>query len=286
MCEFMIMTDGACDLPDAYLEAHHVGVVPLFYSFASAKHQRFPGRRAFHAKAFYTALRKGSQVRTAAANMEDFRQIMEGYAAAGKDILYVGFSAKLSSTFNVGRLTALEIQEKYPGRKVLCLNGRGGSLGQGMLVDLLVQMRENGATLEETFAQGEQLVQRMQHRFLVPDLMHLKRGGRIGSGTAVLGSMLHIMPILQANSEGALEVTGKVRGRRAALMKLAETVGESMEPGSTAAVTHADAPEDAMYVRDILRRKYGVKKVWLENIGPVLGAHCGPGAIAAFYLAK
>ena len=94
------------------------------------------------------------------------------------------------------------------------------------------------------------------------------------------------MPILQANSEGALEVTGKVRGRRAALMKLAETVGESMEPGSTAAVTHADAPEDAMYVRDILRRKYGVKKVWLENIGPVLGAHCGPGAIAAFYLAK
>ncbi len=286
MCEFMIMTDGACDLPEAYLEAHHVAVVPLFYSFASAKHQSFPGARAFHAKAFYTALRKGSQVRTAAANMEDFRRTMECFAAAGKDILYVGFSAKLSSTFNVGRLMALEIQEKYPGRKVLCLNGRGGSLGQGLLVDLLVQKRESGCTLEETYACGERLVKRMQHRFLVPDLMHLKRGGRIGSSTAMIGSMLQIMPILRANPEGALEVTGKVRGRRAALIKLAEMVGESMEPGSAAAVTHADAPEDAMYVRDILRRKYGVRRVWMENIGPVLGAHCGPGAVAAFYLEK
>lgn len=286
MSEFIIMTDGACDLTDAYLQEHRVSVVPLYYSFASAIPSRYPAAKAFQAKDFYRALRQGSVVKTAAPSMEDFRSVMARHAAAGRDILYVGFSAKLSGTFNVGRLAALEVQEDYPGRRILCLNGLGGSLGQGMLVDLLVQKRENGCSLEETFAFGEQMAKRMQHRFIVSDLMHLRRGGRIGGGAAMIGTVLQIMPLLWANGEGALEVTGKVRGRKAALKALAETVGEQMEKGSTAAVTHADAEEDAAYVKEILRRKYGVRKILLQNIGPVLGAHCGPGAVAAFYLEK
>lgn len=286
MSEFVIITDGACDLPDAYIAEHRLSVVPLYYSFASAIPSRYPAAKPFYAKAFYNALRAGSIVKTAAPSMEDFRTVMQQHAAAGKDILYVGFSAKLSGTFNVGRLAAIEVQDAFPGRRILCLNGLGGSLGQGLLVDLLVQKREQGCSLDETYAYGEEMAKRMQHRFIVSDLMHLKRGGRIGGGAAMIGTVLQIMPMLCANDEGALEVTGKVRGRRAALKALAETAGEQMEKGTIAAVTHADAEEDAMFVRDILRRKYGVKKVLMRNIGPVLGAHCGPGAVAAFYLEK
>ncbi len=286
MRNFIIVTDGASDLTPAYLAAHRVEVVPLYYRFASAIANAYPNAAAFDEKAFYDALRAGSVVKTAAPSIADFQRVLMPHARAGRSVLYVGFSAKLSGTFNVGRLAMLELQEQFPQQKFLCLNGLGGSLGQGLLLDALIRMRERGCGLEETFAAGEQLAGRMQHVFVVSDLMHLKRGGRIGGSTAVLGTMLQIMPMLCANDEGSLEIIGKVRGRRASLKALAEKVGAEMEPGSIAAVSHGDCEADAMYVRDILRRKYGVKTVWIQPIGPVLGAHCGPGVVAAFYLKR
>ncbi len=285
MREFVIMTDGPCDLPRSYCEEHGVTVIPLYVSLAGAAPVPFPAE-SFDTKAFYDALREAKPVKTSAPNIEDCRKAMLPYLQAGKDILHVGFSSKLSAAYNTARLAAEELKEEFPGREILCLDSKCASLGQGLLVDLLVQKRENGCGLEETYAYGEEMLPRIRHWFTVDDLMHLKRGGRISSTTAVLGTMLQIKPILRVNEEGGLEQHSKVRGRRAALKQLADYVGENMVPGTMTAISHGDCEEDAQFVRDILRRKYGVKQIMMNLVDPIVGAHSGPGTLAVFYVEK
>lgn len=285
MSEFVILTDGPCDLPKSYCEEHDLTVIPLYVSLAGANPVPFPAAE-FDTKAFYDALREAKPVKTSAPSIEDFKNAMEPYLKAGKDILYVGFSAKLSATYNAGRLAADDLMEAYPQRKILCINSKCASLGQGLLVHLLVEKRENGSSLEDTHAYGEAMVPRIRHWFTVADLMHLKRGGRISGSTAILGTMLQIKPILRVNEEGGLEPYSKIRGRRAALKQLADYVGENMVPDTMTAISHGDSEEDAQFVRDILRRKYGVKKIMMNLVDPIVGAHSGPGTLAVFYVDK
>ena len=283
MREFVILTDGPCDLPESYCREHNVTVVPLYVSLAGANPVPFPAD-TFDTKAFYDALREAKPVKTSAPSIEDCKAAMLPALRAGKDILYVGFSSKLSAAYNTARLAAEDLKEQFPEREVFCLDSKCASLGQGLLVDLLVQKRENGCGLEETFAYGEQMVPRIRHWFTVDDLMHLKRGGRISGTTAVLGTMLQIKPILKVNEEGGLEPHSKIRGRRAALKQLADYVGENMVPDTMTAISHGDCEEDMQFVRDILRRKYGVKKIMVNLVDPVVGAHSGPGTLAVFYV--
>ncbi len=285
MREFVIFTDGPCDLPKSYCEEHSVTVIPLYVSLDNAEPVPFPAD-SFDTKAFYDALREGKGVKTSAPSIEDCKNAMRPALQAGKDILYVGFSSKLSATYNTGRLAAADLKEEFPQREVLCLDSKCASLGQGVLVDLLVQKRESGVGLEESFAYGEQMVSRVRHWFTVDDLMHLKRGGRISGTTAILGTMLQIKPILRVNEEGGLEPFSKIRGRRAALKQLADYVGENMVPDTMTAISHGDCEEDMQFVRDILRRKYGVKKIMVNLVDPVVGAHSGPGTLAVFYVDK
>ncbi len=285
MREFVIFTDGPCDLPKSYCEEHSVTVIPLYVSLDNGEPVPFPAD-SFDTKAFYDALREGKNVKTSAPSIEDCKKAMRPALQAGKDILYVGFSSKLSATYNTGRLAAADLKEEFPQREVLCLDSKCASLGQGVLVDLLVQKRESGVGLEESFAYGEQMVSRIRHWFTVDDLMHLKRGGRVSGTTAILGTMLQIKPILRVNEEGGLEPFSKIRGRRAALKQLADYVGENMVPDTMTAISHGDCEEDMQFVRDILRRKYGVKKMLVNLVDPVVGAHSGPGTLAVFYVDK
>ncbi|MBE6848697.1 MAG: DegV family protein [Ruminococcus sp.] len=285
MREFVIFTDGPCDLTKSYCEEHNITVIPLYVSLDGGEPVPFPAD-TFDTKEFYAALRQGKDVKTSAPSIDDVKRYMQTALSAGKDILYAGFSAKLSATFNTARLAAEDLKEQYPAREILCLDTKCASLGQGLFVDLLVQKRESGVGLEETFAYGEQMVKRIRHWFTVDDLMHLKRGGRVSGTTAILGTMLQIKPILRVNEEGGLEPYSKIRGRRAALKQLADYIGENMVPGSTIAISHGDCEEDLQFVRDIMRRKYGVKKMLINLIDPVVGAHSGPGTLAVFYVDK
>lgn len=285
MCQFMIFTDGPCDLPKSYCEEHDITVIPLYVSLAGANPVPFPAD-SFDTKAFYDALREAKPVKTSAPNIGDFKSAMTPCLRAGKDILYVGFSAALSATYNAGRLAAEELMAEFPERKILCINSKCASLGQGLLVHLIAEKRATGSTLEEAHAYGEQMISRIRHWFTVDDLMHLKRGGRISGSTAILGTMLQIKPILRVNEEGGLESFSKIRGRRAALKQLADYIGENMVPDTMTAISHGDCEEDMQFVRDILRRKYGVKQILINQIDPVVGAHSGPGTLAVFYVDK
>lgn len=286
MPQFRIVTDGSCDLPAEWCKAHQIAVIPLYYSIASAVPEKFPGDRALSGTEFCEILRQGTSVRTSAPSIEDCKELLRPLLIGGNDILYTGLSAKLSGMFNVMRLAAMELGEEYPDRHIITVDSRAGSLGVGMIVRQLAALREQGEGFDETCAACEELRDRTSCRFTVSDLMYLKRGGRISGGAAVVGTVLRIMPLLHTNAEGAIEPYAKVRGRKIALRTLADELGEEAAPDTTVYIGHCDAPEDAAFVREILKRKYAVRDVQIGEIGPVLSAHAGPDAIAGFCLRK
>ncbi|MBQ8080174.1 MAG: DegV family protein [Oscillospiraceae bacterium] len=281
MREYRILTDGSCDLAQAWLAEHRVTVLPLYYSLGGSP-LPYPGGASFRLGEFYSVLRGGAVVTTSAPSIEDCKSLMRPLLEAGYDLLYTGLAAHLSGMFNVVRLAAMDLKEEFPGCRIAVLDSNAASLGLGLLIEALVTARESGQDFEAACEICRTMRLHLRHYFTVSDLMHLKRGGRISGSAAVVGSMLQIMPMLYLSAEGQIEVTGKQRGRKNALRALAECVAEAAGAGAKVCIAHADAAEDAAFVRDILRRRYPGCEVVVGEIGPVLGAHCGPGGVAAF----
>jgi len=286
MTSFRIVTDGSCDLKSAYCAAHQITVIPLYFSVSSSVPEAYPDGRDFTAKDFYAMLRQGTPMHTSAPCIEDCKDRLRPLLAGGNDLLYTVLSAKLSGMFNVMRLAAMELQEEFPDRRIEILDSRCGSLGVGMLVEALADAREQGADLDAVCALFGKLREEMFVRFTVGDLMFLKRGGRISGGAAMVGTVLQIMPMLRTNAEGGIEPYSKVRGRKNALRTLADELGNAADPERPVMIGHCDAPEDAAFVRDILRRKFAIRNIRIDDIGPVLGVHAGPEAVAGFCFAR
>ena len=281
MQQFRIVTDGSCDLPAEWCKEHHIAVIPLYFSLASAAPRPFPGSISGLGD-FYTLLRSGTTVHTSAPSIEDCKDILRPLLTGGYDLLYTGLSSQLSGMFNVMRLAAGELEAEFPGKHVRVLDSFNGSHGLGILLRELTAARESGKDLETVLELGEQLRCRISSRFIVGDLMFLKRGGRISGSAAVFGTMLQIMPMLHATADGRIESYSKVRGRKTALRTLADEIGSEAASGTAVWIGHCNAAEDAAFVRDILRRKYGIREVGILEIGPVLGAHAGPDTVAGF----
>ncbi len=197
----------------------------------------------------------------------------------------LAFSSGLSATCQSAFLAAKELSEKYPQRKLFVVDTLSASLGQGLFVWHAVQKQRAGATIEQLRDWAEDYRFHQCHWFTVDDLMHLKRGGRVSAATAVVGTMLKIKPVLHMDDEGHLINVGKARGRRASLDALVDKAGElgTNLSQQTIFISHADCIEDATYVGDQMKAKYGVKEVYYNFIGPVIGSHTGCGCVALFF---
>jgi len=233
-------------------------------------------------------MREGAVPKTAAINMDTFRAAFESELQQGRDVLYVAFSSGLSATCHSAALAAEELQEEYPERKVLVADTLAASAGHGMLVWLAVQARKNGDSIEEAAAAVEGHRLNLAHWFTVDDLTYLKRGGRVSPAVAFVGGLLGIKPILHVDNEGHLISRGKVRGRKAALATLIDKYMElACNPGASPIyICNADCADDVEVLKSLLRERCGAEVDLVVDIGPVIGAHSGPGTIAVFFLAK
>ena len=237
-------------------------------------------------KDFYAKLRSKKNATTSAVNIDKFIETFEKYLADGYDVLYLGFSSGLSGTFNAGFVAAKELAEKYPERKVFAVDTLAASLGEGLLVYHAVNMKNGGADIESVRDYVEENKLKLCHWFTVDDLFFLKRGGRINAATAIVGSMLSIKPVLHVDNKGRLISVSKARGRRAALDALFDKMKETaIEPEKQVVfISHGDSEEDAKYLADRIKTELGSPEVVISYVGPVIGAHSGPGTIALFYL--
>jgi DegV family protein with EDD domain len=236
---------------------------------------------------FYAFLREKKSASTAAVNIDSFIEIMTPILEAGKDILYLGFSSGLSSTYASGKLAADELMEKYPDRKIYTVDTLAASLGQGLLVYLAAKRRLAGESIEAVRDFVENTKLNLCHWFTIDDLFFLKRGGRVSGTTAVVGTMLGIKPVMHVDNEGHLINVAKARGRRASVDALFDKAKNTMigeRANSSVFISHGDCIEDAEYLAERIKNEIGVKEVRIAYVGSVIGSHSGPGTLALFFL--
>lgn len=263
-----------------------VQVLPLSFVLDGHTYHDHPDNRDMDPRLFYERLRSGDMATTSAVNVAQYTEALEPLLQAGQDVLILAFSSGLSTTYNSSLIAVKELQAKYPDRKLFTVDTLCASLGQGLLVWYAAQARARGGSIEEVRDWIEEHKLNLCHQFTVDDLYFLKRGGRISSATALVGSMLHIKPVLHVDNEGHLINTGKVRGRQAALKALVDRMEHTaIDSGSlTVFISHGDCLEDAQTVADMVKKRFGVQEVYINYVGPVIGAHSGPGTLALFYM--
>ena len=281
---FKIITDSCCDLPAEMIAQLDLGIAFLSLEMdgrAYAEGEMTP-------KALYDHLRNGKLPKTAAVNPEGWAKVIRPALEGGQDVLVMTFSSALSATHQSAVIAAEELGEAFPDRKILVVDTLCAAIGQGLLVHTAAKLRDGGKSLDETYRWVEEHKLNVCHWVTVEDLMHLKRGGRVSAATAVVGTMLNIKPIIRVDDNGRLESLAKCRGRKAALNHLLDRMAESFDPeiDDTVFVGHGDCPEDAAYLAEKIRERFGVKQVHINYIGAVIGSHTGPGVAVIFFYGK
>ena len=285
MKDYLICTDSASDLSPELLAEWGVGFRSLTFRFDDEDKEY--SNQEMSAPVFYSKMRAGGIAKTAAVNTESFREMFEQILKEGKDVLYLGFSSGLSTTYNSARLAGLALAEEYPDSKIITVDTLCASAGQGLLLYHVLEKKKAGATIEEAAQYAKDLVPSLCHWFTVDDLVYLKRGGRISPAAAFVGNLIGIKPVLHVDDEGHLVNVEKVRGRRASIMTMASKYGELSldKEGSTIFISHADCKADAQLLAKTINERYGATVKIITDVGPVIGAHSGPGTIALFFLA-
>ena len=285
MLDYIIITDSSCDLPDSLVRELELTVLPLSFIMDGKTYRNWPDNREMSPGEFYNKQREGLMATTNAVNVGEASDAMEAVLKQDKDVLVLGFSSGLSTTYNSFKIAADELAEKYPSRRIYTVDTLCASLGQGMFVYQAAKMRQEGKSIEEVRDWAEANKLRQCHWFTVNDLFFLKKGGRVSAATAVVGTMLQIKPVMHVDNEGHLIKADTARGRKASLKALVDKVGELAEnPASQVMfISHSDCLADAQYVADEIKKRFGAREIIINSIGPVIGAHTGPGCVALFF---
>lgn len=286
MENYIIFADTGCDIQPSLLAEWGIPSLDLTFKFDGDDKDYL--NADMDVKTFYDKMRKGGVAKTSAVNMERFRVAFEEIVKGGKDILYLGFSGGLSATSNSARLAADDLRDEYPDRKIIIIDTLCASAGHGLIVYLTMEKKNAGASMEEAAEYAKSLIYNIDHWVTVDDLVYLKRGGRISPTVAFVGNTLGLKPVIHVDNEGKLVSVEKIRGRKNAINHLAEKYASLAldKENGTVFISHADCIEDANTLAAILKEKHGVEVKLITYIGPVIGAHAGPGTLALFFVGK
>lgn len=284
---FVLMTDSSANLTTDIIEKFGIEIIPLIFIVNGVEYTSYRKGENVDIKQFYDMMRSKEHIKTSLITPETFTEEFEKHLQEGKDVLYIGFSSGLSGTFQSSVIAANTLEEKYPERKIIVWDSLCASMGQGLIVYYAAKMREEGKSIDEITAWLDENRLKLAHWFTVDDLFFLKRGGRISATTAILGSALNIKPVLHVDDNGKLISVSKARGRKQSINALFAKIEETaIEPEKqTIFISHGDCIEDANYLADKIKEKYGIEDIVINYVDPVIGSHSGPGTLALFFIA-
>ncbi|MEE0707085.1 MAG: DegV family protein [Adlercreutzia sp.] len=285
---FAIVTDSSSNLTEELIDELDLHILPLTFMVDGQEFQSYLKGEKTDLSQFYTMMREGKVITTSLPNLKASRELIGGLLKEGQDVLYLGFSSGLSGTYQAIELILAELADQYPDRTVMGVDTLAASMGEGLLVYYAARKRNEGASIQEVRDWVEEHKLHLAHWFTVDDLMFLFRGGRVSRTSAWAGTLLNIKPVMHVDDEGRLIPLEKVRGRKKSLHALVD----HMEKTAIAPIdqqmvfiTHGDCLEDAEYVAQEVKERFGVKEVVINYVDPVIGAHSGPGTMALFFLA-
>lgn len=281
----IIFTDSCCDLPIKFVKENNIEVMELRVNL---KGEDIPDDlgESINYKDFYKLIRNGEIPTTSQVNIGEFQEKFEKYVNEGYSIIYIGFSSALSGCINSARLAAENIKLDNKNADIRIIDSKSASMGLGLLVFYAAKMLKEGKSRDQIVNWIEENKLKVNHWFTVDDLNHLKRGGRISSSVAIVGTMLSIKPIMHVDNEGRLIPVSKVKGRKKSIKVLQEKIAEKIvnPEEQTIFISHGDCLEEAEHLKELITSEIKVKDVIINNIGPVIGSHAGPGTIALFFI--
>jgi len=287
MFDYKIITDTTADLPLGYIAGNELGIMKLSYVFGEEEYSGETGVELTE-KVFYERVRNGEMPTTSQVNPDQARRVIEKYMEETKNILVISFSSGLSGTVNSVKIAAEELREENPDLNIYVIDSLCASMGEGLLVHYALANRDAGMTLEENAKWLEDHKLNIVHSFTVDDLFHLYRGGRVSRGSAIVGSIVNIKPVLHVDDEGHLINLFTVRGRKKSLKSLVDYMGEHMgsyaDKNDIVFISHSDCEEDAQFVADEIKSRFGITSFMINYIGPTIGSHTGCGTVALFFL--
>ena len=284
---FKIVTDSCANLTDEVINKFDITILPLTFMVDGEQHTSYKKNEKSNLPIFYKMMREGKVVTTSLPNLVDSKKEFEKILESGNDLLFISFSSGLSGTYAALDLVCKELASQFEDRKIYTVDTLAAAAGQGMLVWMAAEMREEGKPIEEVRDWLEDNKLHLAHWFTVDDLHFLERGGRVSKTAAFAGTVLNIKPVLHVDDEGHLIPMEKVRGRKKSIEALAQHMKKTMiEPYEyKVLISHGDCPEDAELLANKAKEVSGVKDVCVNCLDPVIGAHSGPGTLALFYLA-
>lgn len=282
-----IFTDSSCDLPIELVKSRNIGLIPLTVNIKGEFIEDDLGQTLKYDD-FYKLIRAGEQMSTAQVNVFTFEERFKEEIIKGNDIVYISISAELSGTNNSARIARENLLEEYPNAKIAVINSKGVTLGQGLLVLKAWELMNEGKTVEEIEQWVDDNLYNVQYAIVLDDLNHLKRGGRISATSAAIGSLLNVKPTLKITREGTVTAGVKLKGRKKAIKYLIEELkekGKDLE-NQTIFVAHTDCIEDATLLKEKVQEELGLSNIIIQTIGPLIGTHAGPDALAIIYFGQ
>ena len=287
MSDYVITTDSNSDVLPAFIKENSLTVIPQYYAFGDTV---YGDELNMEPHEFYETMRKGELPKSMANNPEVIRERFDKLLKEEKNILHIAFSSALSGSCNNVAMTANELMEEYPDRKIVVFDSLNASLGEGVSVYRAVELWKAGKSMQEVY---DILMEERDHvnvSFTVNDLNHLQRGGRVSKTTAVVGSLVNIKPILTVTASGELKADGTVRGRKKSLKTLVSRMEAALEPEAygkerMVAVLHGDCIDEAQSVADMVKA-LGFTNIVINDVSPSIGTHAGPGVVGLVFYGK
>ncbi len=286
MSDYVIVSDATLDLPASVINEYDIKVIPMGVSIDNEEFNHYPDERELPIEDFYQKLKNGAVAHTTQITPAVFMEYFEDILKKGMDILYIAFSSGLSGTFNTSQVVIRDLMEDYPERKIYSIDSLCASIGEGLLVMNAAMKKQQGMNIDELKEWVEENKRGPRHWFTVKDLFFLKRGGRISSIEAMVGTALKIRPVLSTDQAGKLSVVTKIRGTKAELdFMLSKLEEEGTQLASqTIIIGHGDDLEQAMELKELIQSRVTVKDIIISKIGPVIGTHTGPGMLALVFM--
>lgn len=281
-----LVCDSNCELWHTRAEELGIDFISMPYLYRDEMHFYDLGKNTDF-RAFYDAVRSGVVPKTQALNPEDYKQFLTPYFERGEDVLYVSFSHAMSGTFSSLDLALRELKERYPGRKCTVFDTKSISLGAGIQVEQAALLKQQGKTDEEILCFLHTFTKKVRVYFVVDDLMHLKRGGRLSPLAAAAGTLLSLKPMLTVGEDGALSVIAKLGGRKKAISTLAgKVISELRDESCSVYVVDADCPAEGDKLRDLILEQRPTAHIVRQTVGPVIGSHCGPDTLGVIFVGE
>ena len=280
---YVIVSDSCGDLTPEM--AKGIEIIPYIYTMEGKEYYNHLDYREQSKREFYDALRAGKMASTTQITPQRYEEVWEPFLQEGKDVLYICLSSMLSKSYEMSQMAARDLNEKYPERKVITIDSKAACMGIGLLGMKAVQAQNEGKSFEENAAYVEDIIPRLHHWVMADDLHHMRRGGRVSGAAAFVGTLLSVKPVLNMLPDGRLVPLHKARGRDKAFEYIVGKLEEyKYDPKyGPIYIAHSDVPDYAQKVQEMITAKYGYTSFLVNEIGPAIGAHTGPGTLSVMF---